>query len=396
MKRILFVDNDLAVLQSIYHWLYPLRDRIEAYFAQSGVEAVNYLAQAKFDMIVADLRMSTMDGVELLDRVQKQYPQMVRIILSNASIRPTSLKTITSAHRYLIKPLDPNQLTHSLLQACMLSDFLQDADLQRVVSQTRSLPSLPSLYLEIVEELESPNPSAERVGQIIGRDMGMASKVLQLVNSAFFGLPRQVNDPGQATVMIGMETIRDLVLSINLFSQFDRFKLDRLSMNKLWDHCLDVSSMSRRMVKWITSDKNQIEHAMLAGFLHDVGKLIFAENLTEKYYQTINLSLRKRIPLYQAELDLLGTTHMQVGAYLLALWDLPDAVINSAACHHTIQNCQDTQNLIEVAVHTANGLDYETNPKRQRGEPPVINQEIVAKFGLSKWVDDWRKDHSHH
>jgi CheY-like chemotaxis protein len=157
-------------------------------FATSGREALEILAGGVFDVIVTDMRMPGLDGCQLLNQARKLYPNTVRIILSGQSDKEELLKSIDPIHLYLSKPCDAEILKAALARTFAVRHLLKNDSLADVISKIQSLPSLPSLYLEIIDEIRSADGSLARVGEIISKDLGMSAKILQLVNSSFFGL----------------------------------------------------------------------------------------------------------------------------------------------------------------------------------------------------------------
>jgi len=218
-KRVLFVDDEPRILDGLKRMLRHMRDEWEMSFVESGEAALKVLESARFDVVVSDMRMPGMDGAELLTRVMERYPQIVRIVLSGHADKEMILKTVRPAHQYLSKPCDPEKLRSTVARASALRGLLADELLKQLVSQMSTLPSAPSLYNEVMNELRSGEGSVQRVGEIVSKDVGMTAKILQVVNSAFFGVPRHVESPAQAVSLLGLETIKALALSAQVFSQ---------------------------------------------------------------------------------------------------------------------------------------------------------------------------------
>jgi putative nucleotidyltransferase with HDIG domain len=388
MYSVLFVDDDNAILSSINRWFQSMRDEYELVFANSAEAALGVLAQKQIDVIVTDVRMPGMDGVTLLEIVQKRYPAVVRLILSNQGEKSASLRATRVAHQFIIKPIYPELFKERLARACTLHELLTNPNLQRMVARITSLPSLPSIYLEIVQELASPECSANRVGEIISSDISMCAKVLQLVNSAFFGLPRHVSDAGQATVMLGIETIRDLVLGLNIFSQFDSYKLEKFGLNNLWKHSMAVGACARQIARTITTEKVSVDNAFQAGILHDVGKLILTENLTTDYLNVHRLAKLKGHQLYQAEIEVFGATHDQMGAYLLGLWNFNKEIVNAVAYHNEPSASPMCESPVLIAVHVANAVENSLASKKGNGTP-LIDGAYLARLSLDDRIADW-------
>ena len=403
-KKILFVDDEPNILGGIRRMLHSMRDQWEMSFAKSGKQALQILAQSQYDVVVSDMRMPAMDGAEFLKEVKDHYPDIVRIVLSGHSDEKLVLKSVGPAHQYLSKPCDPELLRTTVERACALRDLLGDESLRKLVGQLQSLPSLPLIYSEITDELVSKNGTMENVGQIISKDVGMSSKVLQLVNSAFFGLRRQISDPGQAISLLGFDTIKSLVLSVQIFSKFDESKIPGFSIERLSRHVLAVGVAAKQIAISESVEKKEAEAAFMAGMLHDAGKLILAESLPEKYSEVFELVRERGISDLQAEEELFGTTHTEVGAYLLGLWGLPDTIVEAVMFHHSPSQCLGVSSFGPLAaVHVANvfclnpthplsSSTSDTECSAATDVPtPELDFEFLERAGLQDRLPRWRE-----
>jgi HD-like signal output (HDOD) protein len=336
------------------------------------------------------MRMPGMDGAQLLNEVKQRYPHVVRIILSGHSDQQSLLRSVGVAHQYLSKPCDADTLKNTVARACGLRELLADKTLIELVAQMNSLPSLPSLYAEVMQELQSPDGSLQKVGQIISKDVGMSAKILQLVNSAFFGLRRHVSSPSEAAVFLGVDTVRALVLSVNIFSQFDRTKLKNFSIDRLWTHSNVTGVLAKHIAKAEGAEPKTVDHAFTAGLLHDVGKLVLAANLPDQYSQTLALARAQKMPLSEVERETLGATHAEVGAYLLGLWGLPDPIVEAVAYHAHPRRCPDHKFSPLTAVHVANALEHEARVINADEVAPAWEREYLSELGLTHRLDAWR------
>ena len=194
-KRILFVDDEPMVLNGLQRTLQKMRREWDMTFVGSGREALEVLGKKPIDVIVSDLRMPEMDGGRLLAEVKKQHPHVVRIVLSGQLDQEMTLKSVRLAHQSLSKPCDAEVLKHTLAKLFALREFLSDDSIKNIISQIESLPSMPAIYTEIVTEMQSDDPAIKKVGEIISKDISMTAKILQMVNSAFFGLFQKIKSP---------------------------------------------------------------------------------------------------------------------------------------------------------------------------------------------------------
>jgi len=377
-NRILFVDDERKVLDGLQRMLRSMRSEWDMEFAENGQEALEILKGKAFDMVVTDMRMPGMDGCQLLGRVKELHPQTVRIILSGYSDKELILNSVGLTHQFLSKPCDGETLKTTIARACAMRELLADESLINVISKIDSLPSLPSLYKEVVEEVNSPDTSLVRVSEIISRDVGMSAKLLQLVNSAFFGLPTRASSIMRAVNLLGLEIIKTLILSLKIFSQFDEAGMKSLS--NLWDHSMSTAMIARSIATQRDLGQNQIDEAFMAGLLHDIGKLILMDKLPEKSMEIVDLFDSGGCQLWEAEQQVLGTTHAQVGAYLMGLWGLSESMVESIAFHHCPSMCsKDSFGTLSV-VHLANAAQHGEN-----GEQSMDRLDIgyLEKLGIA-------------
>ena len=390
-KRILFVDDEPKILEGLQRILRSMRQEWEMQFAGSGQEALESLSKEPFDVVVSDLRMPGMDGAQLLTEVMRLYPQIARIVLSGSSDQEIVLKSVRIAHQYLAKPCEAETLKSVVMRTCALRELLADDAVRSMVSSMDSIPSLPSLYVEIMEEIQSPNASVQRVGKIISKDMGMITKILQLVNSAFFGLRRHVSSPSQAVSLLGLDTIRALVLSVQIFTQFDSQKPSGLSLERVWKHSFLTGAFAKAIAKEEKQKQVLIDDSFMAGLLHDLGKPILSSNFSEQYGEVQAAAKDRNISLWEAEREIFGTTHSEVGAYLIGLWGLPDSIIEGLAFHHHPNKCPGQGFSPLLAVHVANVLQHQENGSEAEAVIPQIDPDYLVKLDMPNRLTVWRE-----
>jgi len=355
MKRVLFVDDEQRVLDGLKRMLYPLRNEWRMSFASSGREALELLDQAEYDVLVTDLRMPEMSGMELLANVVKLHPQVVRMVLSGTADQEVVLRSATLAHQYLVKPCDAATLRATVARAFSLRVILDDAALKKLISSMGNLPSVPSVYLRLMEVLRSLDVSPKEIAQVIGEDISMTTKVLQMVNSALFGIQRQITDPTQAVIYLGPELVRQLVLVASAFSAFQP-KSRYFSIERLQRHSLAVGGLARNIARSLDLSAAEVDYAFVGGLLHDVGKLLLACNYPERYDEAIRHARKEGILDRMAEVQAFGTTHAEVGAYLLWLWALPDPITEVVLRHHEFPSDPAAVSRPGVSVHVADAL----------------------------------------
>jgi HD-like signal output (HDOD) protein len=252
------------------------------------------------------------------------------------------------------------------------------------------LPSLPSLYVQIVEELNDPSATIEHIGQIISQDLAMTAQFLKLVNSAYFGLSRPVANPAEAAMYLGIETIKSLVLSIHTFSEFNDLNGCGFNLDALMHHSMSTAGRAREIAQLEDCSQKIINECFVGGMLHDIGKLLIAANYPKDYEQVTRLVEQDGLSPCVAEKEVFGVNHASVGGYLLGLWGLPVDVVEAIALHHSPHRTMRLVFSALTAVHVADVFEHQ-----RAGQSPVNDNDLdvpyLTSLGLDHRVVEWRQ-----
>lgn len=352
---ILFVDDDAKLLRSLKDNFSGMDDEWQMFFSESGKDALAIMEEFDINVIVADLAMPEMDGFDLLTEVKSKYPQCIRIILSEHNEKVHVLRSSNVAHQILSKPYDMENLKLKIEKTTFLRNYLQNDKLLNMITGINNLPSLPQLYVKLEEELQSPDVSMQKVGDIISQDISMIAKILQLVNSGFFGLPNKISNIHQAVQFLGTTVIKTLVLYIQIFETFKAPAKGDFSLDKLWNHSIKVGNTAREIIRRFNRDRQLMDDAYVGGILHDVGILVLL-GMPDYLTKVTRLMDELDYSLIEAEYELYGTSHAEVGAYLLGVWGLPYNVVEAVAFHHNPSIIDENEFSALTAIHIANAF----------------------------------------
>ncbi|MEW6157149.1 MAG: HDOD domain-containing protein [Verrucomicrobiota bacterium] len=359
-------------------------------FVPNPEAALTTLEQGNVEMVIADFAETRDAGIAFLDQVWKQHPSTARFLLVENPTHDEVMKCVMGAHQLLSKPLDGERLKAALDRAAGVSTLVRSERIKQVVSRMRTFPALPTSYFEVMKELSSAHASPERLGQLIGRDLAMTTKLIQMVNSAAGGAARPITDPAQAILLLGMQTVRSLVLSVHAFAQFDKVKPLYFSIDKVWRHSLAVASTAKQIAQEITGDESIAHEAYTAGLLHDLGKLVLAANFENDYGRVLTVSRQQSVPVTQIEREIFGATHAEIGAYLLCHWGMPLSVIEATAGHHLPAAALGKIFSPIAAVHLANALEYEVHPGHSGFPEHPQELDYPDELGLKARLRRWR------
>jgi HD-like signal output (HDOD) protein len=386
MKRVLFVDDEPRVLDGLRRSLRGKRKQWDLVFVNSGAAAVVELGRSAFDVVVTDMRMPGMDGAEVLLYAASLQPEAARIVLSGQTEESAATRAATVAHRFLVKPCEPEVLEATITRTLELRELLGSEQLRQLVGGMAALPSLPSACVALNRALADKNGSLSDVCAVIEQDVGMAVKVLQLVNSAFFGVSRRITSVEHAVSYLGVNTIRNLVLAHSMFAAFGGANLAGAERQQA------QALLASRVARMLLPDRQQAQVAATAALLHESGSLALASRLPKEHKENAETARRDGTPLYQVERERFGVTHAEIGAYLLGLWGLPHDVIEAVATHHAPWDSFQTLDpsaAVRVAITLAAELSGGAEPALL-GEP--LEKETLERLGLTEKLVKVRRD----
>ncbi|MBI4815603.1 MAG: HDOD domain-containing protein [Deltaproteobacteria bacterium] len=351
MKRILFVDDDQNILDGLENVLYRQRKRWQMVFALGGQAALEELRKGQFHVVVSDMRMPGIDGARLLEYAKELQPSAARFILSGYGDREAVVRALPVAHQFLSKPCDSEILRIVVDRACELQTLLASEEIRAIVGSLDRLPSAPSTYFDLTTAMACADLGAKDVAEIVERDPAMAVKVLQLVNSSYFGVARQLTSIHQAVAYLGTEFLKALALSAHVFATLSPKPIRGFDIEETQQHSIETA----RVAQAISPDGKRSD-AFIAGLVHDVGRLVFAVGDPErcsKIGQTVASTARR---FHEVEQEVLGVSHAEVGAYLLGVWGLPIPVVEAVAFHHRPSAVFEGDVDLLAAVHIADAV----------------------------------------
>jgi len=390
-KRILFVDDDQQLLTSIRRMLWSAQDRWEMNFLRSGDEALSLLSSQHHDVIVADMRMPGMDGRRLLRTVRKQFPWMMRLVLSGESNQKNILRSVPEAHQFLTKPVSADQLIEVIERGCGLRDMILSHEIKSIIGKIDSLPAQPAIYEALLKVLDDESAPVEAISTVIAKDVALSADILKLVNSSFFGPRVKVRSLDQAVTLLGVETIKGLVVGLQLLKIFDTRKIPAFSFPKLWEHSLATARLARRIAMVEGLSPEDQDDSYIAGMLHDLGKFVLADKLTAEYHRVVETARNENAVIDLIESRELGTGHPQAGAYLLGLWGLSDSVLEAVVFHHEPRAQRVTEMSVLTAVHVANVLEHELVVINPGYAKHTMDMEYLNNAGVVGRLETWRQ-----
>lgn len=390
-RTILFVDEEKFVRKALKRSFRKMRQEWDMRFAAGPSEALEILDNEPIEVIVTETVFQSRSGLDFLKMVRQGHPHSVRIILSGYAGRDVVLNSVDLAHQYLAKPCEDEDLKETISRAFMIKKLINHQGLREMVSRIDSLPTLPETYVELVEELKAEDASIEKIGDIISRDIGLTAKILKMVNSSFFGLRQQITIPAKAVSMLGLDLVKAMALSTGTFDKFKHLKVPGFSLEQMWEHAMLTSAFAKIIAQEGGLDPRDADTAFMAGLLHDIGKLLIAAHLPDSFATINKLAEKISIPIVEAEEKVIGTNHSYIGAYLLGLWGLPDAILDAAAYHHSHHRRSEAKLNPAAIIHIADALaESGDNLNQSQGVIEGLDYTCVEAAGLLASLEEWK------
>jgi len=332
MRTIVFVDDEPLVLEGLQNLLRRRRREWQMYFLPDPTQALQFLQEHPVDILVTDLRMPGMDGADLIREVQRRHPGVIRMILSGQADQDVTARTAPIAHRILSKPCDAGTLQGAIDRAFELLDVMRGEEVLEAVGAVGQLPPIPQTYAALTRALANPDCSLLQAAALIASDTAISAKLLQIANSAFFGPSRPVTTVEQAAVYLGLDTLRNLTLvADSAWLAAGAPECPDFSLPDLQKHALLTAAIAVKLAPELPHK----DELVTAALLHDIGQILLAVRLPAFLQQAIALSRSRPCPLHEAERELRGMTHAELGGYLLDLWGVPHAIIEPISFHHS-------------------------------------------------------------
>lgn len=355
--------------------------------AANAARAFELLGRLTISAVVCRLRLADGPGDQVLDTVLKRQPGVHRFLLADVADRRAMGRCLGTAHLFLAEPCDAARLRAALDRIEKLDLLFAHEAARTLVGKMERLPSPPATYFQIVRELQSPAASVERLGGLLAQDPPAAAKLLQMVNSAAIGLPREVTDPADAVLCLGFETTKSLVLLAHTYSHFDRLHAGDFSVEAWCRHSLGTAHGAQAIARAQSAEPEVVSECYTAGLLHDLGSLLLAANRPDQFVDARRLARQERVPVWQAEQGVFGTTHAEVGAWLALIWGLPLGLVEAVALHHLPARLTHRQFSPLSAVHVANIFDHLRHQDRGDFLTPDVN--YLAEVGLDDRLEAW-------
>ena len=386
-RRLLFVDDETNILSGLKRMLRPFSNEWEVDVATSGEEALKKLEASKFDCIITDMRMPGMSGAALLSKVHDRFPGVARFVLSGHADSGPIMQAVPVTHQFMSKPIAADKLVEAMRRACALHDLVGDEKLRTLLGKIASLPARPEVFSELTNILSDENASTDDIARVVEKDIAISTKLLQVVNSAFFGLAQNMSKVKDAVAYLGVAMIKSLVLSQEMFKVFDnKVTIPGYSI----DADYRISTHTARIAKTLLKGRQTSDDAFMAGILYRSGRLIMAQHMPEQLKALIGFEDEGKLTI-QTEQEVAGAPVAHIAAYLLGLWGLPYPVVEAVAHYQAPWKVPHEGMQVLDAIYIASVFaeckvtDYESATIKDF----VFNEDYLKQLAVYSKLPEW-------
>ena len=357
---VLFVDDESKILRSLRRSFFQAE--FDCRFSESALDALTIIESEPIDILVTDIRMPHMDGLQLLKIVRDKHPAINRIVLSGFVEQKAVMSALNSglASTYFAKPWEDKVLYDRLVHILGVRSSLKDRRLLNMLGRLESFPTFPGIYMDFIEAVEQERAISE-ITQIIERDVTASAKILKVANSAFFGA-QKVNSLSKAVVKIGLLPVKNVILTLSIISNMKWKAVQVAQLEEIFLHSFLVNRYVGRFYRMQFGSEMPPRFSSL-GIVHDIGKIILLQYLPDQY-ERILLHMRTKHPdFYTAEIALgfEGRTHSEIGAYFIDHWNLPELFVETSLFHHRPEETQeDYRDIMRLLNFTDRFVHYVT------------------------------------
>jgi putative nucleotidyltransferase with HDIG domain len=255
-----------------------------------------------------------------------------------------------------------------------------ESKIRSIAGKISGLPTLPTVISKMIELVDNPRTDTKTLAKLISHDQSLTARILKLANSAYYGFSREISTVDTAIIVMGFNAVKEMGLSLSVFDTFKNIgSIDSFDVNKYWEHSVACGVAAKHMAKeFHLPEPGEV---FVAGLLHDIGKMIIIQYLPNEFNEINSLMVEKDIDYSEAELEVIGITHGEIGALIAERWHLPKRISTCIRHHHTPQNAPNyTQEaaVIELSDMICHRVRIGNDNHRLSYEP---EEEIVALLG---------------
>lgn len=357
MKRILFLHEDKNFLERLEHHLEKKSSEWEMFFYVDPNKAFTILEQNNIDVIVSDLRESSKFGATFLSLVSQYFPNIIRFVIADKEDQNSVMSSIRPSHQFIYEPAAITELEARLENVLHSQDYVTNKQLLQDITKVKSLPSLPTLYMEVTDELSKENYELAKVAELISKDIAMTAQLMKVVNSPYFGIRKEVSNIHEMVMFLGTDYVKNIILATKLFNMG---KAENSGfIQSIFAASEKLAGLAKFFCESFDEHKDLVSTCYLAAMMQELGVLIYLRLDSEIFRSVSGMTPESMKTIYDIEKERFGETHAGVGAYLLSLWGFNFPSCNAIAYRNN-PSASSKRSKVLFYLHMANVSYYHT------------------------------------
>jgi HD-like signal output (HDOD) protein len=388
--RLLYLENDAKVVAELIQAL-GSRSEWEVAHAENVQEARQIARKQPIDVALLSATIPETDPIAIAEELTQQHRKVTIFILAPDAETGGGLAYASGRFQWLEKPCPTATLISAVERMASLVSWLTNNTTIELVSGLHSLPTIPSNYQGVIRAIHSPHSSVQDIAEALGKDMGITSRVLQVANSAYYGYSQKITSPMEASMLLGIDTLKSLVRYTHVLNNFPQTPTTNAIFDQVWRHSSGVAAIARKIALLHTQDETLGDEAFTAALLHDIGKVVLTSIKPAEFKEVMLQASVTKSPIHLIERVKLKTTHAETGAYLLSLWGIPFSILEAVAWHHYPSECKEKKFSALTCVHVANVAEHSRRGGEDDKGLPALDEAYLAQLGVLKEAQEWVK-----
>ncbi len=391
IKKLVFliVADKKSIYKDIKKTLKSADINFDIYFENEYDKIIEILMKKEINVLIVDLMLKNQDSFALMKEIKYEYPSIVRIFFTDLSDKDFILQGMDVAHQVIKKDFRPNFFLKIVNSAVRNLSLLEKDGMQKIINKLDTIPIIPEVYMKLLNQFQIPNVPIKTIGDLIAKDISLTTKVLQIANSAMLAHKGEITTPNQAAIFLGLNTLRALILYVEVFFNNSYKQVDDFSVKRLELHSREVAKNAIKIMEF-EGREDLIDAVYVSGLLHDFGQLVILNSFKDDYAPILDKSKDENIPLWKIEKESLDVDHAEVAAYLLGIWGLPDDIVEAVLYHHEPSKFMNKDFCVLSAVHFANAFVHSENAESYEDieDLDIEYYHTIGKFThLADWFD---------
>jgi HD-like signal output (HDOD) protein len=365
------VDDEQSILSSLKSLL--RKHRYDLHVFETGSAAVEYITHNTPDIIISDMRMPEMSGIEFLDQAELICPTSTRLMLSGYEDKSIIFDAIAHgiAQQYIMKPWEDHELLTIIENVVQTRWDLQRRQLDTMLQSISSLPSPPQAKLQIQRILTNENRSIKELAADVEKVPALVARILHIANSVYYAARQPISTTLDAVSFIGADYVESLILAMSVFHRAEDNLLKEFSepLDELWRHAVHRATLARTIAEvWPGFQQPTIAYTVC--LLQDIGFIIRFTLDPDKARQLVHVTKSLHLSMHEAESKVYTVPHTTVGAALLQLWNFPESIVTAIDRHHGEIDGDILSQIAQIA-------DILECGDHSRSHDPAVNQMIM-------------------